>query len=84
MTSASPSPFSNVIRYKRPPKSRAQLTSLRLEGSLAAVTTLAPVIPIFPALALAAAHRATSLQPTGCRLLGDLETVDHLGELPTG
>ncbi len=44
----------NVIRYKRPPGKRPGNKSgfaLRLEGSLAAVVTLAPVIPIFPMLA---------------------------------
>ena len=35
----------------------------RIEGSLATVVILAPVISIFPALALAAEHRATSALP---------------------
>ena len=53
----------NVIRCKRPPRkfagaARRSGFALRLEGSLAASTSLAPVIPIFPALALAAEHRA--------------------------
>jgi hypothetical protein len=53
----------NVIRFKRPPRkfagaARRSGFALRLEGSLAAGTSLAPVIPIFPALALAAEHRA--------------------------
>jgi hypothetical protein len=53
----------NVIRYKRPPRKfagagRRSGYALRLEGSLAADTALAPIIPIFPALALAAEHRA--------------------------
>ena len=44
----------HVLRYKRPPQKRAGAKSgfaLRLEGSLAAVVTLAPVIPMFPAIA---------------------------------
>jgi hypothetical protein len=63
MTPAPANPVCNVIRYKRPPPGSARTAGrssfvLRLEGSLAAVGTLAPVIPIFPALALAAEHRA--------------------------
>ena len=58
----------NVIRYKRPPRkfagaARRSGFALRLEGSLAAATPLAPVIPIFPALALAAEHRAMAEFP---------------------
>jgi hypothetical protein len=38
-----------IVRLKRP--ARKSPAALRLEGSLAAVVTLAPVIPIFPTLA---------------------------------
>jgi hypothetical protein len=64
MNAARPHPEGNVVRYQR--ASRPAL-SLRLEGSLAAVVPLAPVIPIFPALTLAAAHRATSAE---CHAIG--------------
>ena len=56
--------FSNVIRYKRPARKNARPPefagyAMRLEGSLAAVVTLAPVIPIFPRLGFSLDHDAT-------------------------
>ncbi|MBI5766915.1 MAG: hypothetical protein HZA93_03920 [Verrucomicrobia bacterium] len=84
MTSAPANPVCKVIRYKRPPRARGRSPLLRLEGSLAAVATLAPVIPIFPALALAAEHRATSALPHRCHLLGDMQPGRRVGELPAG
>jgi hypothetical protein len=55
------SPFApttrTIVRFRRPPHKRPGAVksgfALRLEGSLAAVAVLAPVIPIFPDLALA-------------------------------
>jgi len=57
----------NVLRYKRPEAAVAEAArksrfTLRLEGSLAAVVTLAPVIPIFPGLAFLPPHRAASVR----------------------
>ena len=63
--SATLSASCNVVRFRRPARKTARVAEpstidLRFEGSLASVVTLAPVIPIFPALALAAEHNATS------------------------
>lgn len=54
-----------VVRFRRPPArrpiSRSELAlAPRIEGSLAGVAILAPVIPIFPALSLAAPARAAA------------------------
>jgi hypothetical protein len=54
----------NVIRYKRPSRKNARPSefagyAMRLEGSLAAVVTLAPVIPIFPRLGFSLDRDAT-------------------------
>ena len=60
-----------LIRFRRPPRRRSAgffnpALAPRIEGSLAGVALLAPVIPIFPALALAAQHRSAApvRQPT--------------------
>jgi hypothetical protein len=65
---APPPPVGNVIRYQHPPRQAVRRPdqaeragcALRLEGSLAAVVTLAPVIPIFPRLTPSSRPAATA------------------------
>jgi hypothetical protein len=63
--SAASTATGNVVRYRRTARTpaganRRSAFTWRNGGARVALRTLAPVIPIFPALALAAEHRATA------------------------